>query len=88
MTVPTSGGRASILRLINVTKEEILTQYLVENQAGFYRLAYSVLKNQDEALDAVQTAVCHSLERQNNELQIPLKRPLSNLEKSNIIHRK
>ena len=53
-------------RNINVTKEEILTQYLVENQAGFYRLAYSVLKNQDEALDAVQTAVCHSLERQNS----------------------
>ena len=49
-----------------MTKEEILTQYLVENQAGFYRLAYSVLKNQDEALDAVQTAVCHSLERQNS----------------------
>lgn len=47
-----------------MTKEEILTQYLVENQAGFYRLAYSVLKNTDEALDAVQTAVCRALERQ------------------------
>lgn len=45
-------------------KEEALTKYLVENQAGFYRLAYSVLKNADEALDAVQTAVCHALERQ------------------------
>jgi len=47
-----------------VTREEILTEYLVENQAGFYRLAYSVLKNTDEALDAVQTAVCRALERQ------------------------
>ena len=47
-----------------MTKEEILTQYLVENQASFYRLAYSVLKNPDEALDAVQTAVCRALERQ------------------------
>ncbi len=51
-------------RNINVTKEDILTQYIVENQAGFYRLAYSVLKNPDDALDAVQTAVCHALERQ------------------------
>ena len=47
-----------------MTKEDTLTQYLVENQSGFYRLAYSVLKNPAEALDAVQTAVCHALERQ------------------------
>lgn len=48
-----------------MTKEETLTQYLVENQERFYRLAYSMLKNPDEALDAVQTAVCRALERQN-----------------------
>ena len=47
-----------------MTKEELLTQFLVENQTGFYRLAYSVLKNTDDALDAVQTAVCRALERQ------------------------
>ena len=47
-----------------MTKEELLTQYLVENQTRFYRLAYSVLKNTDDALDAVQTAVCRALERQ------------------------
>jgi len=51
-------------RNIDVTKEEILTQYLIENQTRFYRLAYSVLKNADEALDAVQSAVCRALERQ------------------------
>lgn len=49
-----------------MTKEEILTQYLVENQTGFYRLAYSILKDPDESLDAVQTAVCRALERQNS----------------------
>lgn len=49
-----------------MTKEETLTSFLVENQARFYRLAYSVLKNRDEALDAVQTAVCRSLERQDS----------------------
>ena len=48
-----------------MTKEETLTQYLVENQERFYRLAYSMLKNPDEALVAVQTAVCRALERQN-----------------------
>ena len=47
-----------------MTKEETLTQYLLDEQTRFYRLAYSVLKNRDEALDAVQTAVCHALERQ------------------------
>lgn len=49
-----------------MTKEETLTSFLVENQARFYRLAYSVLKNREEALDAVQAAVCRSLERQDS----------------------
>lgn len=49
-----------------MTKEETLTQYLTDEQARFYRLAYSILKNRDEALDAVQTAVCRALERQDS----------------------
>lgn len=49
-----------------MTKEETLTSFLVENQARFYRLAYSVLRNREEALDAVQTAVCRALERQDS----------------------
>lgn len=51
---------------MDVTKKEALTQYLVEEQNRFYRLAYSILKNRDEALDAVQAAVCRSLERQDS----------------------
>lgn len=39
-----------------------LENYLIENQARFYRLAYSYLQNREEALDAVQTAVCRALE--------------------------
>lgn len=54
-------GRSS-----NVTKEETLTQYIVEHQSAFYRLAFSVLKDSDEALDAVQAAVCRALERQDS----------------------
>jgi RNA polymerase sigma-70 factor (ECF subfamily) len=47
-----------------VTKEETLTSFLIENQARSYRLAYSVLHDREDALDAVQTAVCRALERQ------------------------
>ena len=42
-------------------REEVLTTFLVEEQARFYRLAYSYLKNREEALDAVQIAVCRAL---------------------------
>ena len=49
-----------------MTKEETLTSFLVETQARSYRLAYSVLHDREEALDAVQTAVCRSLERQDS----------------------
>ena len=51
-------------------KEQQLITFLVENQARFYRLAYSYLKNREEALDAVQTAVCRALEKQQS-LQEP-----------------
>ena len=43
-----------------------MTAYLIEHQARFYRLAYSYLQNRDEALDAVQTAVCRALEHQDS----------------------
>ena len=44
--------------------ERQLTAFLVENQERFYRLAYSYLQDREEALDAVQAAVCRALERQ------------------------
>ena len=61
-------GKIPILeeRSIDVTKREALSQYLIAEQDRFYRLAYSILKNREEALDAVQTAVCRSLERQDS----------------------
>lgn len=49
-----------------MTKEETLTAFLVETQARSYRLAYSVLHDREEALDAVQTAVCRALEHQDS----------------------
>lgn len=55
-------------RTMNVTRvaEQQLTGFLVENQVRFYRLAYSYLQDREEALDAVQTAVCRALERQDS----------------------
>ena len=46
--------------------EKHLTAFLVAEQARCYRLAYSYLKNKDETLDAVQTAACRALERQDS----------------------
>lgn len=40
-----------------------LEDYLIAGQAQFYRLAYSYLKNREDSLDAVQTAVCRAIER-------------------------
>ena len=37
-----------------------LEDYLIAEQAKFYRLAYSYLYNEDEALDAVQNAICQA----------------------------
>lgn len=42
--------------------DQKLGEYLVENQTKFYRLAYSYLQSREDALDAVQNAVCRALE--------------------------
>lgn len=41
--------------------EEVIT-YIVENQEKFYRLAYSYVRDQEDALDIVQNAICRALE--------------------------
>lgn len=41
---------------------EKITSYMIENQTQFYRLAYSYVRDQEDALDAVQNAVCKALE--------------------------
>lgn len=38
-----------------------LVAYILENQNRFYRLAFSYVKNQEDALDIVQNAVCKAL---------------------------
>ncbi len=39
-----------------------IADYIVENQNQFYRLAFSYVQNQEDALDAVQNSVCRALE--------------------------
>lgn len=41
---------------------DIVVAYIIENQDKFYRLAYSYVRNQDNALDIVQNAICKALE--------------------------
>lgn len=41
--------------------EEVIT-YIVENQDKFYRLAYSYVRDKEDALDIVQNAICKALE--------------------------
>ena len=36
--------------------------YIVENQNTFYRLSYSYVRDREDALDVVQSAVCKALE--------------------------
>lgn len=49
---------------MNRMSENQLSEYLLKNQAQLYRLAYSYLQNQEDALDAVQTAACRAIEKQ------------------------
>ena len=39
-----------------------LIRYILDHQERFYRLAYSYTRNQEDALDVVQNAVCRALE--------------------------
>lgn len=39
-----------------------IVSYITENQNKFYRLAFSYARNQEDALDIVQNAVCKALE--------------------------
>lgn len=48
---------------MSIEKREILTEYIVDNQARFYRFAYSYVHNKEAALDIVQNSVCKALEK-------------------------
>lgn len=41
---------------------EKIVEYIVTNQDKFYRLAFSYVRNQQDALDIVQNSICKALE--------------------------
>jgi RNA polymerase sigma-70 factor, ECF subfamily len=43
----------------------VVTNFLIENREAYYRLAYSYVHNQDDALDIVQEAICKALASSN-----------------------
>lgn len=47
-------------------KEAAIAACLTAEQERLYRLAYSYVKNEEDALDAMQTAACRALERQDS----------------------
>lgn len=44
-------------------KEKKVKDYIVNNQEGFYKIAYSYVKNQDDALDIVHDSICKALSK-------------------------
>lgn len=47
----------------NQDQEARLVGYIKENQDKFYRLAYSYVKNQEDALDVIQDAIIRAMEK-------------------------
>ncbi|MEG2786891.1 MAG: sigma-70 family RNA polymerase sigma factor [Romboutsia sp.] len=44
-------------------KERKVKDYIVNNQKNFYKIAYSYVKNEDDALDIVHDAICKALSK-------------------------
>lgn len=52
-----------LLSLEKYKKEKVFKMYVVENKDLFYRIAYTYVKNQDDALDIVQESICKGLDK-------------------------
>ncbi|CEN77651.1 RNA polymerase sigma factor [Paraclostridium sordellii] len=53
----------NILSSSKKIKESKVKDYIVENQEKFYKIAYSYVKNEDDALDIVHDAICKALQK-------------------------
>lgn len=53
----------NILSSSKKLKESKVKDYIVENQERFYKIAYSYVKNEDDALDIVHDAICKALQK-------------------------
>ena len=52
------------LKMKTKTNRDYVSKFIIENREGYYRLAYTYVKNQQDALDIVQEAICKALESQ------------------------
>ncbi|MGL5314980.1 MAG: RNA polymerase sigma factor [Peptostreptococcaceae bacterium] len=59
----------------NKLKEKRFKEYIIENKNSFYRLAYSYVKNEDDALDIVQESICKGLAKINKLEDVNLMKP-------------
>lgn len=46
----------------NSIYHDIITEHILERKEDYYRLAYSYVRNKDDALDIVQEAICKALD--------------------------
>lgn len=42
--------------------DDLVANYIIDNREYYYRLAYSYVKNQEDALDIVQESICKALD--------------------------
>ena len=54
---------------------ELLVQFIRENQASFYRVAYSYVKESQTAMDLVQDAIVKALQKYHTIKDAQLLRP-------------
>lgn len=53
----------NLLSLDKKKKEKTFKNYIIENQNIFYKIAYTYVKNNEDALDIVQEAICKGLSK-------------------------
>lgn len=56
-------------------KENKIKDYIVNNQKSFYKIAYSYVKNEDDALDIVHDSICKALSKINSLNDIEVVKP-------------
>lgn len=56
-------------------KERKVKDYIVNNQKNFYKIAYSYVKNEDDALDIVHDAICKALSKIDSLKDIEVVKP-------------
>lgn len=65
----------NLLSLDKKRKEKTFKNYIIENQNIFYKIAYTYVKNNEDALDIVQESICKGLSKINTLKDVELIKP-------------